>query len=306
MAPDSNYARERNDPHCQWPEGSQEFIEQAPWKRIAVLGDSIAAGIGEPLDGYQDLDGIARVTQALFAEHWYLHRLNLGLCNVRLDQIIETQLAPALDFGPDLVIIGAGGNDAMSRGFNDTRTDDQLSALAAPLTAVGAQLVTIGLFDLARSGLIPQVHAAAMADRFDHLDTLTARVAADHHGTHTANHHHHPLAADPKHFRHRPHPRQRTRTRRRRQHLGPCAHDAGCSSGSAQGLVVTYLWGCGLAGRMRPCRSRTRESSATMSSRWPARAKPRSPRSPRTSALPSRVCVTGSTLPMSRTASVLG
>ncbi len=81
MSPDSSYARERNDSHCQWPKGDQEFIEQAPWKRIAVLGDSVAVGIGEPLDGYQDLDGIARVTQALFAEHRYLHRLNLGVRN---------------------------------------------------------------------------------------------------------------------------------------------------------------------------------------------------------------------------------
>jgi len=87
----------------------------------------------------------------------------------------------------------------MSRGFDDTRTYDQLTALAAPLTAAGAQLVTIGLFDLARSGLVPPPHAAAMADRFDHLDTITARVAAHHHGVHTANHHH-PLAADPSIF----------------------------------------------------------------------------------------------------------
>lgn len=199
MSPDSSYTRERNDPHCQWPEGAEEFIEEASWKRIAVLGDSVAAGIDETLDGYQDLDGIARVSQALFAEHRYLHRLNLGVRNVRIGQIIETQLAPALDFGPDLVIVSTGRHDAMSRGFDGPRTYDQLSALAAPLTATGAQLLTIGLFDLARSGLVPQPHAAAMADRFDHLDTLTARVASDHHGAHTSNHHH-PLAADPSTF----------------------------------------------------------------------------------------------------------
>lgn len=55
--------------------------------------------------------------------------------------------------------------------------------------------MTIGLFDLARSGLIPEPYAVPMAQRFDSLDALTCRVAADHGGVHVDNHHH-PLAND--------------------------------------------------------------------------------------------------------------
>ena len=35
------------------------------WKRLAILGDSIAAGIREPHPGYRDLSWIDRIAEAL-------------------------------------------------------------------------------------------------------------------------------------------------------------------------------------------------------------------------------------------------
>jgi len=195
----TGYELEDSDPHCRWPPGAAELIESAPWRRIVVLGDSVAAGIREPLAGYRDLDGVGRVAQALRAAHWSFRYRNLGVRDLRLAEIRDTQLCPALEFEPDLVIVAGGGNDAMKRTFDETRTRHELTSTVAPLVAHGAQLITVGLFDLARSGHVPQPYAASMADRFDPLDSLTALVAAEHFGVHTANHRH-PLAADPSIF----------------------------------------------------------------------------------------------------------
>lgn len=187
---------ERSDPHCRWPDGVDSFAGEAPWRRIAVLGDSIAAGTTEPVGGYSDVDAISRVLRALRGDHWPIRTINLGEPGLRLSEIIDRQLPTALRSAPDLAIIGAGGNDALSRHFDPARAHDELTALVAPLAAAGAQIVTIGLFDLPRSGLIPDPPASAMATRLDQLDELTARVAGHHGGVHTANHRH-PLAADP-------------------------------------------------------------------------------------------------------------
>lgn len=187
------------DPHSRWPQDMDSFLKQAPWRRIAVLGDSIAAGTTEPVDGYSDTDAVSRVICVLRGEHWSIRTANLGEPGLRLGEIIDRQLPTALRFGPDLVVVGAGGNDALSRRFDPAHAEEQLTALLAPLAAAGAQVVTIGLFDLPRSGLIPDPPAAGMAARLDKLDEITARVARQHHGVHTANHHH-PLAADPSIF----------------------------------------------------------------------------------------------------------
>ena len=56
--------------------------------------------------------------------------------------------------------------------------------------------MTVGLFDLPRSGLLPPEVAPLMAERFDELDAITAGVTAGVGGLHVDTHHH-PRAADP-------------------------------------------------------------------------------------------------------------
>ncbi|GAA4628293.1 hypothetical protein GCM10023196_044050 [Actinoallomurus vinaceus] len=196
MGADAVHLREAHDPYCRWPTGSAALMRSAPWRRLVVLGDSVAAGIGEPLDGYRDLDAAARVAEALGAAHPSFDYHNLGERDLRAAEIRDSQLRIALELRPDLVMVAAGGNDALRRSFDEERLRAELISLVGPLVAQGAQLVTIGLFDLARSGLVPEPYAAPMAERFDRLDAFTSRVAAEHGGVHVDNHSH-PLAADP-------------------------------------------------------------------------------------------------------------
>jgi lysophospholipase L1-like esterase len=186
---------ERNDPQCLDPERAADLLRGLPWGRLAVLGDSVTAGVMGPLPGYRTRSFADRLVDALAATRPAFESVTLARPSLRLAEIREQQLQPALDFRPDAVLVSAGGNDA----FQEYDADDlarDVEALLVPLAEAGAVPVTIGLFDLARSGLVPPRAAEAMAHRFDELDRVTAAVSSALGGVHIDTHHH-PSAADP-------------------------------------------------------------------------------------------------------------
>jgi lysophospholipase L1-like esterase len=190
------YALETDDPDCFAPADLAALLSDAPWRRMVVLGDSVAIGVREPLSGYRDMSFADRVAEALgegrsaFAYH------NFGVRDLRLAEIRDTQLGPALKMAPDVAIVVAGGNDALRRSFDPDRVRAGLLEIVEPLAANGAFVATLGLFDLARSGLLPDEYAPAMMERFDALDEITAEVVTGVGGVHVDTHHH-PRGADP-------------------------------------------------------------------------------------------------------------
>ena len=42
-SPMHNYSSEASDPHCLGPGDAEALLAAAPWKRLLVMGDSIAA-----------------------------------------------------------------------------------------------------------------------------------------------------------------------------------------------------------------------------------------------------------------------
>lgn len=96
------------------------------------------------------------------------------------------------------MVVG-GGNDAARKSFDPDRLRADLLALAQPLHDAGALVVTIGLFDLARSGLVGPAWAEVSAERFDLLDSITVDVAREVGALHVDTHHH-PRASDPSIF----------------------------------------------------------------------------------------------------------
>lgn len=186
----SDLSAELGDPDCRWPDEAVEFIRNVPWRRVCVLGDSVASGVREPVPGYRDIDGIGRVVEALRAAHPELEYLNLGTPNLRIAEVRDSQLERALAAKPDLAIVAAGANDAFGRGFDPERVEADLESLLAPLAEQGARLVTVGLFDIGRTGLLPESLSERLTQNFELLDQVTERVVTRHGGTHTANHHH--------------------------------------------------------------------------------------------------------------------
>jgi lysophospholipase L1-like esterase len=172
------------------------MLRGAPWRRVAVLGDSIAEGVREPHDGYRDLSWIDRVVEPLGAVAPGLTVMNLGQRDLRAAQVRELQLPAALGFRPDLAIVAAGGNDALRRSFSPELVADELDAIAGALREVGADLLMIELMDIVAAGLIPPEHAAALDERMGALAQATREVAARH-GAMLVAMRGHPICADP-------------------------------------------------------------------------------------------------------------
>ncbi|MFE6227907.1 SGNH/GDSL hydrolase family protein [Streptomyces sp. NPDC057854] len=191
----SGTSAEATDPYCVPARTAAAMLRPLPWNRLAVLGDSVTAGVMDPLPGYRHRSFADRLTDALAATRPGFAAVNLAEPHLRVAEIRARQLVPALDFAPDAVLVSAGGNDAF-RSFDPDALRAELGALLIPLVESGAVVVTVGLFDLARSGLVPREHADGMARRFDTLDAVTADLTRSLGGVHVDTHHH-PLGTDP-------------------------------------------------------------------------------------------------------------
>src|SRR5258705_611561 len=105
MAPEYAQTLESADPYCLRDGEAVTLLAGHPWHRFAILGDSVAEGLTEPVDGYHPLAFPDRVRVELARHRPGLEHRNLGRRNLRAAAVLATQLAPALAFGPDLSLV---------------------------------------------------------------------------------------------------------------------------------------------------------------------------------------------------------
>ena len=109
-------AAELADPDCLAAGESAALLAGHPWRRFAVLGDSVANGPFFPVPGYCPLRWSDRVAAELRAAAPDLQYLNLGVSGLRTAEVRAGQLAAAREFRPDLALVVCGGNDACRPG----------------------------------------------------------------------------------------------------------------------------------------------------------------------------------------------
>jgi lysophospholipase L1-like esterase len=187
---------ESEDPYCLRPGESAELLAGHPWRRFVVLGDSVAEGLCEPLEGYSDLQWADRLAAELDAANPGLEYLNLGVSGLRAHEIHATQLAPALAFQPDLALVIGGGNDAFSARYDAERVDTALEAMVTALQAAGAEVITLGMFDVSASPAIADWLRPGLHERMRRLSERT-RLLAERLGTVHVELTNHPLSTDP-------------------------------------------------------------------------------------------------------------
>jgi len=179
------------------PDSLAALLHGAPWRRLAVLGDSIAEGVREPHPVWRDLSWIDRIAESLSAAATgELTVMNLGRRDLLAREVRERQLAPALAFRPHLTIVAAGGNDALRRSFDPDALAHELDRIVAPLRAAGSDVLMIELMDIVASGLVPAEHAATLDARLAALADTTRTVALRH-GAILVRMREHPASADP-------------------------------------------------------------------------------------------------------------
>ncbi|WP_127818804.1 SGNH/GDSL hydrolase family protein [Microbacterium sp. CPCC 204701] len=176
--------RERLDPFCLPDDRLAILLRRAPWRRVVVLGDSIAEGLGDPAPGYRDQSWAERLVGALESAVGPVDSLNFGRRGRRAGEILEYQVPQAVSFDPDLVVVTAGANDILQRSFEPARVMEEIDRILDRVTSGGALAVTFGLFDLSRVADLPDEARDRLGRRIRELNAVTERLAARHDAVH--------------------------------------------------------------------------------------------------------------------------
>jgi hypothetical protein len=134
---------EAQDPYVLSPAEESELLAGHPWSRFAVLGDSVAMGMGDPTEGYVTATWGGRVAAALARERDGVTYANLARHRAKAADIRDSQLGPALDLEPDLVAMIGGGNDCIfAEEFDIAPVKAAIDEIVVALMDSGATVVT--------------------------------------------------------------------------------------------------------------------------------------------------------------------
>ncbi|WP_062991308.1 SGNH/GDSL hydrolase family protein [Nocardia anaemiae] len=167
---------EANDPMLLSSTAAAELLADAPWQRYAVLGDSIAQGVGDPSPGYHTAGWADRVAAVLTAANPALAYLNTGRIGATSAHVRADQLPRVLEFAPDLVHISCGGNDLFTPGGNLDELRANLDAIFGALARSGAQVSTFTLADVWEVERMAAMRP--MRERMAALNDITRELAA--------------------------------------------------------------------------------------------------------------------------------
>jgi lysophospholipase L1-like esterase len=178
---------EAADPYCLKEDEAGQRLEGHPWRRFAVVGDSIAEGIGDPWPGYPDQPWCERIALELAAAGPGLSGFayqNFGVRSTPAEVVRDTQLTPALSFEPDLVMVAAGGYDILNPFYDRAGVDAALREMVAAFTDAGADVITVGLLDGSKAPQMPQVFQVVLRTRIRRLAAQAAAMATDYDALH--------------------------------------------------------------------------------------------------------------------------
>ncbi|GGK99626.1 SGNH/GDSL hydrolase family protein [Nocardia jinanensis] len=167
---------ESDDPMLIDPDTARALLGGAPWRRYAVLGDSIAQGVGDASAGYRDIGWSDRVAEVLTAANPGVSYLNTGRIGATSGQMLDEQLDRVLEFRPDLVHLSCGGNDLFHQGGDTDRLRANLETAFAALAAIGAQLCTFTVADVWDTGRMAPMRP--MRGRMAELNEIVRALAA--------------------------------------------------------------------------------------------------------------------------------
>lgn len=172
------YPAEAADPHCLAAGEAETLLRGAPWRRFAVLGDSLAEGLGDPVPGYRTASWADRTAEALRAAAPGLAYLNLGRRGLTTAQVRTGQAGPAAAFSPDLVAVVCGGNDLLLPGFSPEVVAGEMDLLFGRLAAPGTTVVTFALANVAAA--VPELRGGPLEEGVASLNGIVRETAGRH------------------------------------------------------------------------------------------------------------------------------
>jgi lysophospholipase L1-like esterase len=156
---------------------------------FAALGDSFTEGLNDPRPGGGFIGWADRVAGTLAERAPGFRYANLAVRGRLLDQVIAEQVPRAVELGPDLVSLAAGGNDIL-RGRDVDVLASHFDAAVGRLQAAGCRVLIFTGFDprmfpvirLLRGRIAAyDMHLRAIADnhRCQLVDLWSMRVLRD-------------------------------------------------------------------------------------------------------------------------------
>lgn len=125
--------------------------------RYVALGDSFTEGVGDidesrpnQVRGWAD-----RVADAIGARDAQAQYANLAIRGYLMDQIMDEQLAPALELKPNLVSIYGGGNDIIRPNVDIDALVQRMDDAFALLRAEGIEVFTMTGLDILGKAHLP-------------------------------------------------------------------------------------------------------------------------------------------------------
>ena len=186
---------ELTDPDCLSPAEEDALLASAPWSRFAVLGDSVAEGLFEPMPGYAERPWGERLAVALRRRRPELVYENFGRRDLRAEEVRRQQLPAALDFEPDLSAIVCGGNDLLVERFDGQAIERELDRLIGPLRERG-DVISFTMYDITKALEMPASFGSELEQRLSELNERT-RAVAERHDTIHVDLASEPICADP-------------------------------------------------------------------------------------------------------------
>jgi lysophospholipase L1-like esterase len=143
---------EETDPFCLDRADAVALLPGAPWRRYAVIGDSLSAGTGDPTPGYQDRGWSDRVADVLRSVRPDLEYFNASEVGATTARTLENQAARMVEFSPDLLHVPCGANDIVRREPDFGEIEQTLRRMYDLAWETGALLTT---FTLGRAYVVP-------------------------------------------------------------------------------------------------------------------------------------------------------
>jgi lysophospholipase L1-like esterase len=113
------------------------------YQRYVAIGDSWTEGVGDPdatrpngVRGWAD-----RVAEALAAKREDFRYANLAIRGRCVEEILDEQLAPALELKPDLLSLQGAGNDLLHVRVDIDALVESIDEAVAKANAIGARVV---------------------------------------------------------------------------------------------------------------------------------------------------------------------